>query len=154
MLPTGPGYTGVFKPLSRKINEQYRHLRHNVSERNQTDDGNATFEDFVNYLLSVDIMTTDVHFRSYLGSCKPCNADYDYVIKFETLKNDMEYLKQKLNISDYHRQAVFPNRNFKTIPSLVQSTFRQIPSNLALQLYEKYKIDFDIFGYERPEWIC
>ena len=154
MLTTSPGYTKNFKLLSRRINKQYRHLRHNVSERNQTDDGNATFEDFVNYLLSVDIMTTDVHFRSYLGSCKPCDADYDYVIKLETLKNDMEYLKQKLNISDYHRQAVFPNRNFKTIPSLVQSTFRQIPSNLALQLYEKYKIDFDIFGYERPEWIC
>ena len=154
MLTTSPGYSFFYKALSRKINKQYRHLRHNVSERSQTDDGNATFEDFVNYLLSVDIMTTDLHFRSYLGSCKPCDADYDYVIKFETLANDMEYLKQKLNISDYHRQAVFPNRNFKTNPNLVQDTFRQIPGNLALQLYEKYKIDFDIFGYEKPEWIC
>ena len=154
MLTTSPGYSFFYKALSRKINKQYRHLRHNVSERSQTDDGNATFEDFVNYLLSVDIMTTDLHFRSYLGTCKPCDADYDYVIKFETLANDMEYLKQKLNISDYHRQAVFPNRDFKTNPNLVIDTFRQIPGNLALQLYEKYRIDFDIFGYEKPEWIC
>jgi len=153
MLSTSRGYTSYYKAYSQRINKQFRHLRHNETERNQTDDGNATFEDFVNHLLSIDIMSCDPHLKSYFANCKPCHAEYDYVIKFETLVNDMEYLKQKLNISEYHRKAVFPQNNFKTSTDIVKKTFETITNELALKLYEKYRKDFEIFGYEKPEWL-
>jgi len=154
MITTSPGHTHVFKHLSEKIIEEFRHIRLNVTERNQTDDGTATFEEFVNFLISIDVMDCDVHFISYISRCKPCHTEYDYVIKFETLKNDIEYLKQKLNISEYHRKAVFPRDNFKTSKDVVKETFNTIPKDLALKLYEKYRKDFEIFGYEKPEWLC
>ena len=154
MLSISPGYTSLYKAYSQRINKQFRHLRHNQTERNQTDDGNATFEDFVNHLLIIDITNCDLHFRSFLAQCEPCEAEYDYVIKFETLDNDMEYLKQKLNISEYHRKAVFPRRSFRTNHDKVKETFQKIPNALALKLYEKYRKDFEIFEYEKPEWLC
>ena len=144
----------MYKNLSLNINKQFRHLRHNVTERNQTDDGNATFEDFLNYLLTIDVMKCDLHFISYLAHCKPCEAEYDYIIQFETMQNDMEYLKQKLNISEYHRKAMFPARSFKTSAEKTTKTFEQIPPELSLKLYEKYRQDFEIFGYDKPKWLC
>ena len=36
---------------------------------------------------------------------------------------------------------------------LSKKTFATIPDNLALNLYEKYKNDFDIFGYEKSKWL-
>ena len=126
MLTTSPGYSIFYKALSRRINKQYRHLRHNASERNQTDDRTATFEDFVNYLLSVDIMTTDVHFRSYLASCKPCNADYDYVIKLETLKNDMEIFETEIEHTRLSQTSSASKQKFQNNP---KSCSKYVSSN-------------------------
>ena len=154
MLSTSPGYTNYFKAMSQNINKWFRHLRHNESERNETDDGNATFEDFVNYLLTIDIMKVDAHFISYVARCSPCDTEYDYVIKFETLDRDVEYLKQKLGVSDYHRKAVFPRKKFKANMDFVESNFKQIPKNVTLRLYNQYRRDFEIFGYEKPHWLC
>ena len=142
---------GFYYDLSRKINKRFRHLRHNLAHRNRTDNGKATFEDFVNYLLTINVATCDNHFKSYLTLCRPCDAQYDYVVHFETLANDMEYLKQQLNISDYHRKALFPLKNFKTSTDVVKKAFDQIPKKLGLKLYKKYQKDFEIFGYEKPK---
>jgi len=155
MLPASPGYTYFYKTLSQNISRDFRHLRQNETERNQTYfDGNATFEDFVNYLLTIDIMRVDAHFLSFVARCKPCDAEYDYVIKFETMERDVEYLKQKLNISDYHRTAVFPRKKFKASMDFVKNTFKKVPLNSAIKLYKQYRRDFEIFGYEKPGWLC
>ena len=141
--------------MSRKINKQYRYLRHNTSESYKKDDDQfATFEDYVNYLLRENPMNCDHHFISFIARCMPCDVDYDYVIKFETLDNDIEYLKQKLKISENHRKAVFPKKTFKASMDFVESTFKTIPKDLGFKLYEKYLKDFEVFGYEKPHWLC
>ena len=147
-------HSGRYYELSLEINKKFRHLRYNVTDRNQTSNGKATFEDFVNYLLTIDVSNCDPHFRSYLAQCRPCDVQYDYVVQFETIANDMQYLKQQLNISDYHRKAVFPRKNYKTSTDVIKKAFDQIPKQLALKLYEKYQKDFEIFGYEKPKWLC
>ena len=90
-------------------------VNHNETERNQTYDGKATFEDFANYLLTLDVLNNywDGHFISSILGSKSCDVEYDYVIKLESLDHDIAYLKQKLNISDYHKKAVFPRKSFK-----------------------------------------
>ena len=152
MVPTSSGYTYVFGPISRNINRKYRHLRHNANERNQTDDGNATFEDFVNFLVRLDIF--DDHWKPFRNLCNPCSSQYDYIAKFETFNNDMEYLKQKINLTEEHRKYFFPKGNFATNFDLMKKTFEKVPNELARQLYEKYREDFEVFGYSLPEWMC
>ena len=155
MLPSSGGYSYFYKKVSKNINKMSKHLRHNVTERNQTDDGNATFEDFVNFIIQLPSnKPVDVHWRTFFAHCNPCDSRYDYIVKFETLNNDMEYLKQKLNVSSYHRQAFFPKSAYKANWDLVKKTFKAIPKELGLKLYEKYRIDFEAFGYEKPVWLC
>ena len=153
LLPTGPGYTSYYKKMSQNMNQKFRHLRHNANQRNNTDNKIATFEDFVNYLVTAGNAKADPHWSPYLESCKPCDAKYDYVIKFDTLNNDMEYLKQKLNVSEYHRQAVFPPRKYKTNNDLVEHVFKTIPKALARKLYGIYEKDFLLFNYPHPQYI-
>ena len=93
----------------------------------------------------------DIHFISSILGSKSCDVEYDYVIKLESLDHDIAYLKQKLNISDYHKKAVFPRKSFKLNEDVDKKTFVTIPDNLALNLYETYKNDFDIFGYEKSK---
>ena len=154
MVPTGKGYTNYYRGRSQTINKKFRHLRHNETERKIEDDGNATFEDFVNYLLSRDNTKGDPHFLTYLSACQVCDAQYDYVIKMETFESDMEYLKQKLNLSEYHRKVVFPRGKYKINEEIMEKTFEPIQLKLSQKLFEIYHKDFEIFGYKKPEWLC
>ena len=138
--------------MSQKINREYRHLRHNVTERNQTDNGSATFEDFVNFL--VRLTNFDDHWKRFNDLCNPCSSQYDYIAKFETLNNDMEYLKRKINLTDEHRKWFFPRQNYQTNWDLIKKTFKKVPNKLAYRLYEVYREDFEVFGYSLPKWMC
>ena len=152
MVPTSPGYFYLYGLMSRDINRNYRHLRHNATERNQTDDGNATFEDFVNFLVQLEKLD-DGHWKPYRDLCNPCSSQYDYIAKFETFNNDMEYLKQKINLTEEHRKTFFSKRTFKTNIDVVKKLFEKVPNELAFRLYQKYKEDFEVFGYSLPEWL-
>ena len=153
MVP-GKGTSPFYQRRSQSINQSFRHLRHNESKRNEKDDGYATFEDFVNYLLSQDNTKGDPHFLSFISSCQVCDAQYDYVIKMETFESDIDYLKQKLNLSSYLQTVVFPKEKYKANDDTTKKTFEDIPKKHALKLYEKYQKDFDMFGYEKPVWLC
>ncbi|XP_076808513.1 carbohydrate sulfotransferase 11-like [Clavelina lepadiformis] len=144
-----PGFGAGFKTLSYELNAKYRHLRHNVEDRNKTDDGTATFEDFVNYLVDTN-GTNRPHFSFYHTRCSVCTVHYDYIIKFETMREDIEYLQNYLNISQQHRRVLFPEAKQLTQPERMKEYFQQIPKELMLKVYDVYKNDFVLFGYDRP----
>ena len=154
MVPEGKGHTDYYKGRSQAINRYFRHLRHNESKRNEKDDGYATFEDFVNFLLPRDSTIGDRHFLTFLSSCQVCDAQYDYVIKMETFESDINYLKQKLNLPAYHQKALFPRKKYKVNDDATKKIFKTIPKKLALELFKKYQKDFEMFGYEKPVWLC
>ena len=153
MIPTSTGYTFYYGPMSQKINQQFRHLRHNVTERSEKGDGHATFEDFINYILAQK-GTMDGHWDLFATRCIPCSSAYNYIVKLETLNMDINYLKKTLNVSQYHQRAFFPQKTYRSNWDLVKKTFQTIPKTKAQNLYEKYKKDFEMFGYDKPEWLC
>lgn len=57
----------ITRQYRKKINHDYRHLRHNVNKRNESDDGNTTFEDFVNFLIR--LKDFDGHWKSLSDTC-------------------------------------------------------------------------------------
>ena len=152
MVPTGLGYTWLYGPISQKIYSDYRHLRHNVTERKLAKNGTASFEDFVNFL--VRLKEFDNHWKPFHMRCLPCSSQYDYIAKFETLNTDMEYLKDKINLTEEHRKYFFSKSKFRTNFKLMKKTFEKIPTKLAYKLYEVYRDDFEIFGYSLPDWMC
>ncbi|CAK8695980.1 unnamed protein product [Clavelina lepadiformis] len=80
-----PGFGASFKILSYKLNAKYRHLRHIVEDRNKTDDGTSTFEDFVNYLVDSD-GGKDPYFSFYHTRCSVCTFVTSTMITSSNLK--------------------------------------------------------------------
>ena len=67
--------------------------------------------------------------------------------------DDVRYLKDRLNFTAGHRQTFFPSGRYRSQEGVVQKTFASVPRDTVVKLYERYKVDFDIFGYDRPNWL-
>jgi len=153
MVRRSTGYTHVYGRLSEKINKQFRHLRQNKADTNKTDDGSATLEDFVNFLLSDDQLAKDYHWNMYDQICQPCLHRFDYITKFETMTEDMSQLASMLNFTEAHKSIFFRRRNYRTQPDKVEKAFAVVPRQLTWKLYQKYRKDFELFGYQKPSWL-
>lgn len=151
MKPDSPGFSHVYGPLSKKINKEFRHLRNNPLDRNRTDNGGtATFEDFLNFVISTK---KDGHWQFFNSQCRPCVHRYDYIMKFDTFEEDVRYLRKFLGLSVEDSKVFFPEDKFKSDQAKVEEHFFHISNELSRRVYEHYKIDFDLFGYEKPHWI-
>jgi len=129
----------------------FKPQRHDLKART-SNDTTASFEDFVRYLLTD--APKDSHWELYNTWCKPCYANYDYIIKFETISQDLAYLKLKLNITNEDHKTLFSAKHTRTNDHMIKEYFDQIPKELALRLYNHYRNDFLLFGYDRPSWLC
>jgi len=154
-FPAGArGHTYLYKAFSEQLNKQYRHMRKNETERGKVGDGKATFEDFLNFLLSQPHPENfDLHWIRYNDTCRPCEHRYDYIFKFESMNEDVRYLADRLNLSAEQREIFFPPDSYTAKEDLVLKTFTTVPPELSQKLFERYKVDFDNFGYERPKWL-
>jgi len=149
-----PGHTYLYKAVSEKINRKYRNKRKNETARDIAGDGCATFEDFVNFLVfEPHPEKFDIHWIRYNDTCHPCEHQYDYIFKFETMVDDVRYLKDRLNFTAEHRQTFFPSGRYRSQEDVVQKTFASVPRDTVVKLHERYKVDFDLFGYDRPNWL-
>ena len=145
--------TSYYNAVSKQINKMYKSKRHDPAERNKANDTTASFEDFVNFLIRSKVK--DGHWELYESWCKPCMIDYDYIIKFETIFEDLAYLVLKLNITvSDHANVLMQKWRKQTDENKIKKFFDQIPKHLALALYEHYKKDFLYFGYKLPSWLC
>ena len=153
-MKAGGGQSSYYAGVSKDINRRYRRYRANLTSRNKPDDGMATFEDFVNYLIRVGPPSRrDDHWKQYYSICDPCHFNYDIIMKFDTFEDEFRYIKNFLNISQYHLPAFFPPRRTRTNSNMTSSYLRKIPLMLRRQLYLIYKRDFELFGYEEPSYI-
>ena len=82
--------------LSQSINKKYRNFREDKTQVSIEDDGFATFEDFVNFLLDHRKEHQDSHWERYETWCNPCFHDYEIIMKFETFDDDIRYIKKFL----------------------------------------------------------
>ena len=103
--------------------------------------------------------------------CIPCNISYSAVLKLETLQEDADWLFTKLNLthlrSDWDSLAAVNKKSGQeeeeeegrvhggpggeggaASQTVAGSYFSQISRENISRLYEKYQVDFQMFGYE------
>ncbi|XP_077968390.1 carbohydrate sulfotransferase 10-like isoform X2 [Styela clava] len=111
------------------------------------------FEDFANYAAnnSKVIRSVDGHFMPISSICKPCELDYTYILKAESIGKDELWLKKRLGMEDIaiFRVGVGPGRSTtKNNPvTNIKYYMSKLQPNIVKRLYEVYKEDFDTFGY-------
>lgn len=112
----------------------------------------VTFANFIQYLLdphTEKLAPFNEHWRQVYRLCHPCQIDYDFVGKLETLDADAAQLLRLLKVdAQVHFPPSYRNR---TASSWEEDWFAEIPLAWRWQLYKLYEADFVLFGYPKPE---
>lgn len=112
----------------------------------------VSFANFIQYLLdphTEKLAPFNEHWRQVYRLCHPCQIDYDFVGKLETLDEDAAQLLRSLKVdSQLHFPPSYRNR---TASSWEEDWFANIPLAWRQQLYKLYEADFVLFGYPKPE---
>ncbi|XP_033023273.1 carbohydrate sulfotransferase 12 [Lacerta agilis] len=112
----------------------------------------VSFSDFIQYLLdprTEKLAPFNEHWRQVYRLCHPCQIEYDFVGKLETLDEDAAHLLQLLKVE--HLLRFPPSYRNRTASSWEDDWFAKIPVDWRRQLYKLYEADFVLFGYPKPE---
>ncbi|XP_073931541.1 carbohydrate sulfotransferase 12 isoform X2 [Castor canadensis] len=112
----------------------------------------VSFANFIQYLLDPHTETLapfNEHWRQVYRLCHPCQIDYDFVGKLETLDEDAAQLLRLLRVDA--RLHFPPSYRNRTASSWEEGWFAGIPLAWRRQLYKLYEADFVLFGYPKPE---
>ena len=85
----GKPYFYYYSPIRNFALKNFPHSNLSNFEREWY---NATFTEFVHYILSHD----DVHWDSMQRYCDPCHIDYDYILRYESMERDSKNLMRNL----------------------------------------------------------
>ncbi|XP_076227633.1 carbohydrate sulfotransferase 11 [Nomia melanderi] len=104
-----------------------------------------TFKEFVQYLIDTDLASYgDDHWMPYYLFCTPCFVDYDIIAKVETLWRDQIYAIHKLGLQGVIKPRWRHNGGHLNAS---RTYFSQISRDMAEKLYEKFRLDFELFDY-------
>uniref|UniRef100_A0A8C3WW72 Carbohydrate sulfotransferase n=1 Tax=Catagonus wagneri TaxID=51154 RepID=A0A8C3WW72_9CETA len=112
----------------------------------------VSFANFIQYLLdphTEKLAPFNEHWRQVHRLCHPCQIDYDFVGKLETLDQDAAQLLRLLKVDE--RLHFPPSYRNRTASSWEEGWFAKIPLAWRQQLYKLYEADFVLFGYPKPE---
>ena len=90
----------------------------------------------------------DVHWRPYLARCGYCSLSYTAIARLESLDEDLYYIGMLAGVSF---SSVELHSGSQSTPALTREFFKQLGMRTALQLFEFYKFDFEMFDYY-PEY--
>ncbi|KYN01937.1 Carbohydrate sulfotransferase 8 [Cyphomyrmex costatus] len=104
-----------------------------------------TFQEFVEYMIETDLGSYgDDHWMPYYLFCTPCLVKYDIISKVESLWRDQVYTINKLGLQD----RIKPRwRHSNSYINASKIYFSQLNKEMVRRLYEKLRLDFELFDY-------
>lgn len=155
--PNPKPFAPYFEDLQRAIILKYRPPDSNITATT------PTFPEFVDYIIDFTANLTTaqewdeniVCWTPYWVQCGVCSSDYQVVIKLETMTEDEQFLAQIANLKEI--QNVFEWRNHKKFSKSSKEVlpvyYKSLTKKQILLLYERFKIDFELFGYTVEEYL-
>ena len=120
----------------------------------------VSFRSFIDFVLSEynnqeKISDPSTHWWPYMDICKPCEIKFDYVGQLERLGKDVECILEKFPNYDILHQMKLKiqkkvNAKGHHNKNMTMEYFSQLSTQKISTLYEMYKDDFKIGGYEYP----
>jgi len=115
--------------------------------------GQVTFAEFAQYV--VDKWSSgyllDQHWRPQYKICHPCYIKYDFIGRFENLKNDAKYVLTKI-CAKSERNITMPFANAFEGRASSSHKLRSFYSNVSRDIVKKliriYELDYKLFGYD------
>ncbi|XP_033105740.1 carbohydrate sulfotransferase 10-like [Anneissia japonica] len=118
---------------------------------------NLKFGEFVKYIGDPKVsrnVSTDNHWIEVFNKCDPCSFHYNFIGKMETMAADTDYL---MMISKIDKEFEFPSSTLSSPTNssgrdTVESYYKDLPVQDLKNLYNRYKLDFKLFGYPKPDF--
>ena len=124
---------------------------------------NKTFPEFINTVLhGWTSHSCNEHWRPYYLHCDYCDIKYDMVGRLESMETDLAYFTNKSHITflltnENSSSHVHPSGGHRYYPpneiseqkkdKKVINYFSQLNVTQLNNLYDMYRIDFEMFGY-------
>ena len=99
------------------------------------------------------VSTCDPRFKQIkVDLCPPCGINYNFVLKAESITDEMNYLISRHNLnSSFPCIASAPNGTMKSnedIQAMMHKAYQPLSLEHRRQLLHFYKSDFDFFDYK------
>ena len=136
---------GFHKNYGRNIIKKYR-------PGGNPEDKNVTFDEFLNYVINIGNGYWNEHWQTYDKLCHPCAVKYDFIGKFENLKEEAAHV---LEISGLSRKTnvSFPEVRKSSTSSKIPFFYPQIPRERLFKVIQLFGGDSEMFRYDLPESI-
>lgn len=98
----------------------------------------------------------DEHWAPYYSFCTPCHVNFTVIAKLETLTRDQEYIIRRAGLEniltlsrhkDRPKMILNKARDGKNTNDLTKRYYSQLSEKQLRKLYNIYKLDFEMFGY-------
>ena len=119
-----------------------------------TDEHYTTFNEFVKYL--IDLRPRDKHNEHWdlqYNLCSPCDINYDFIGKYDSLKSDAALALQLMGAD---KVVTFPDIGTKPVgeetTTKMETFFSQVSEHEFMRLEKTYEKDYEFFGFDKPKY--
>ncbi|CAG0889211.1 unnamed protein product [Darwinula stevensoni] len=119
----------------------------------------ATWREFARYLAETPATDYDEHFSPYWLHCDACGEEFHYVLKTESLRSDFLGLFKDTE-ANLNEDVETLTMAVLSRPEFLVSTLDIVPDYMMdltktqlRQVYEKFRLDFQLFEYSPDEYI-
>ncbi|XP_022088934.1 carbohydrate sulfotransferase 11-like [Acanthaster planci] len=138
-----------FQGFAKRI---MKHYRKDATPRELQTGENITWHEWVTYLTNpTERAGFDDHWQEIYKMCSPCKVKYDYLGKLETIGDDARYMLTSLGLQDQVSYPTKANSHPTNSSKTYDEYFNQVPKATLQRLWELYRLDFELFGYAKPD---
>ncbi|XP_038061998.1 carbohydrate sulfotransferase 11-like [Patiria miniata] len=114
----------------------------------------VTWAEWIRYLTDpTERRDFNAHWREVYKLCLPCRINYDFIGNLETVGSDSGFMLDHLGLADLHfpsSRAAYLHDSEKRGEALFDQYFGNVSREDIQRLYDIYKVDFELFGFEKP----
>ncbi|KAK4307534.1 hypothetical protein Pmani_020681 [Petrolisthes manimaculis] len=147
---------GQSRPKGKFINLAKNAVKRDTGGRNSRNI-TVTFTQFLQLVLNDQRGNVNNHWEPYYKVCTPCVLPYQYIFNTETLNEDFSYISQKIGANLEVDQSFHAHKTSGTTSNTTTTHYFHyytfVDPDLLRKIYKVYQIDFEMFGYEVPEFL-
>ena len=142
----------ILKRYATRIMKKYR--KNPTPQELQTGE-NITWSEWLQYIADpTEQNKFDRHWKEMYKLCSPCAIDYDYIGKLENMKEEADFIMDKLGISRIVRYPGKENSHpTNTTKGGNEQMFQNATPYQLKRISEIYSPDFELFGYPKPDML-
>jgi len=115
-----------------------------------------SFVEFAEFLIETPVTKYDEHWKPHFILCPPCHFKFDVIVKMETFDRDTNFILSQRNLKgvvSLKKKHSSIGKKHKKEKNLAKSLFSQLSKNMVKALFEKYRVDFQMFEYDISDYI-